>query len=163
MSTITRRRFAISFAVLVGMSAGAATLAQETPAEIEGEVIQLTQQTRNGEPGGLDAVMVRTRQGERVRLLLGEAGSCEGCVRVGDQVRARLSKNGATGDAYQVRAMKVKRTGEKIRFRDASGQLLRDRFREQARDRDRIHQPATGNGGRGGVGSRGGAKGSGRR
>lgn len=164
--------FAIPFSVMVGMLAGGGALAQDAPvkAKVEGEVVQVMEQTRAGELGNLDAVMVRTRKGEQVRLLLGEAGSCVGCVQVGDRVRVRLMKNGVTADGYQVRAMKVQRTGETTRFRNTAGELMRLQARDRTqdgtgqhdrvRDQDRTHRPsAAGTGG----GSGGGTKGGGRR
>ena len=146
----TKPNYSIPIAVLVGLLAGAGAAAQDSPARVEGEVVRVMQQTRAGEPANLDAVMVRTRNGERMRLLLGQAGDCPGCVQVGDQVRARLMKGGSSADGHQVRTMKVQRTGERTRFRNASGELLRTRSRngtgdgsgtnDRARSRDNRHR-----------------------
>ena len=42
------------------------------------------------EGGEYDRLTIRTRQGEEMRLHLGEGGACDGCFQVGDRVRARL-------------------------------------------------------------------------
>jgi len=138
MNTRKRGTFAIPLALPVALLLGGGVSAQDPPSTVEGEVVQVMQQARTGEPGGLDAVMIRTREGERTRLLLGAPGSCEGCVQVGDRVRARLSKSGSTADGYAVRSMRVERTGAKTRFRDGSGQLLQARSRDQNRDRSAV-------------------------
>ena len=101
-----------------------------------------------------------------------------GSVREGDQVRARLMGGDARGEAQRVRSMKVRRTGQTIDFRSATGDLLQTRDQVRLRDgtgdgvpdqdriraRDRVHEPGTGGGsGSGARGGRGGGGGGGRR
>jgi hypothetical protein len=140
--------------------------ADDAPAKIEGEVVQIMQQTGNA--GELDTLTIRTRQGQSIHLALGEAGSSEGRVQVGDRVSARLSQGEPTEQGYPVQSMKVRRTGETLQYRDESGQMLQTRTRArlhaqdgtgpatrtQSRTRARVHEPGTGNCPNGG-GSRG--------
>jgi len=168
-------RSAAVLAVLL-MALGAPLIAVgDEPEKIEGEVVQVMQQTGNA--GELDTLMIRTRQGEQKQLVLGEAGSSEGLVMEGDRISARLSGGEPTEHGYQVQSMKVRRTGETLQYRDASGEMLQTRTRSrdhahdgtgpatqtQSRTRDRIHEPGTGSCPHGG-GSRGhGGGGGGRR
>ena len=46
--------------------------ADEPPEQVQGEVVQVMQQTGNA--GELDTLMIRTSQGEQIHLALGEAG-----------------------------------------------------------------------------------------
>lgn len=173
-------RLAIAIALLLAIGAGSAVLAEDAPSprKIKGEVIQVMQQTRTGtgNAGEFDSVMIRTRQGEQMRLVLGEAGSSQGQIQAGDQVRARLSAGGPTEDGHRVQTMNVRRTGESFQYRDASGEMLQTQIRSrgqngsgaatqsQTRTRDRTHQPGTGNSGancRGGGGGGGGNSGGG--
>jgi hypothetical protein len=126
--------FAIGLGMLLGVFAAPAGLAQESPNKVKGEVTQVMQHVRDSDGGTLDAVMVRTRQGEQHRLLLGESGSCDGCVQVGDRVQMRLMDGGSSGEAHQVCSMRVKRTGESIQFRDDNGSLVGAQSRVQLRD-----------------------------
>ena len=162
---------AAALAVLL-MALGAPSIAaDDVPGKVEGEVVQLMQQTGNA--GELDTLMIRTRQGEQMRLALGEAGTSEGRVQVGDRITARLSDGEPTEQGYRVQSMKVRRTGETFQYRDASGQMLQTRTRTrsrehagdgtgpatrtQSRTRARIHEPGTGNcPNGGGSGRRGG-------
>jgi hypothetical protein len=158
---------AILAVVLVALGVQAPAAHDDAPGVVEGEVVRLMQQTSN--QGELDALQIRTRQGESMQLLLGEAGSSAGRVQEGDRIRARLSNAEPDGEAYRVRSMKVRRTGERLQYRDAAGEMLqtqaRDRFRDgtgtatqrRIHNRDRIHEPGTG-GGTGGHGHRGGGK-----
>lgn len=157
---------AILVVLLVGGFPAAAAHGDDTPEVVKGEVVRLMQQTSN--QGELDALQIRTRHGETMQLLLGEAGSSEGRVQEGDRIRARLSDGEPAGEAYRVRSMKVRRTGEKLQYRDASGEMLqmqtRDRFQDgtgaatqsRTQNQHRIHEPGTG--GSGGHGHRGGGK-----
>jgi len=170
-------RLAIATALVLAMGAGSAVLAEDAPSQrkIKGEVIQVMQQTRTGtgNAGEFDSVMIRTRQGEQMRLVLGEAGSNQGQIQAGDQVRVRLSAGGPTEDGYRVQTMNVRQTGQSFQYRDASGEMLQTQTRSrgqngsgtatgtqsQTRTRDRTHQPATGSSGancRGGGGGGGG-------
>jgi hypothetical protein len=151
------------------MSAG------DAPEKVEGEVVQLTQQAGNA--GELDTLMIRTRQGESMQLALGEAGTSEGRVQVGDRISARLSYGGPTEQGYRVQSMKVRRTGETLQYRDASGQMLQIRTQNrqrngdgtgpatqiQSRTRARIHEPGTGSCPNGAGSGRRGGGGGGRR
>lgn len=162
-------------AAFVGLLA-AATIpcpaASEPPEEVRGEVVEVMQSTRNG--GEFDALRIRTRQGEEMRLLLGGAGTAAG-LRAGDRVRARLAAGGPSDQGYPVRSMRVRRTGQTLQFRDASGNPVQDRLRDRDRSRDgsgsgsswqirsrsRLHDPGAGAcprsaAGRAGGGGRGG-------
>ena len=158
------------------MALGAPSIAAgDAPDKIEGEVVQLMQQTGNA--GELDTLMIRTRQGEQMRLALGEAGTSEGRVQVGDRVSASLASGEPIEQGYRVRSMKVRRTGETLQYRDASGQMLQTQTRSrihagdgtgpatqtQSRTRARIHEPGTGNCPYGGGSGRRGGGGGGRR
>jgi hypothetical protein len=147
--------------------------ADDPPGKVQGEVVQVMQQTGNA--GELDTLMIRTRQGEQIHLALGEAGSSEGRVQVGDQVSARLTNGEPTEQGYPVQSMKVRRTGETLQYRDASGQMLQTRTRARVHAQDgtgpatgtrtqtraRVHEPGTGNcpNGGGSRGNRGGGGG----
>jgi len=158
------------------MALGAPSIAAgDAPEKIEGEVVQLMQQTGNA--GELDTLMIRTRHGEQMHLALGDAGSSEGRVQVGDRISARLSGGEPTEQGYRVQSMKVRRTGETLQYRDASGEMLQTRARSrehsqngtgpatqtQSRTRARIHEPGTGSCPNSGSGSRGRGGGSGSR
>lgn len=129
-------------AVLIGSSAAYA-------AKVKGEIVQVGQQVQTQNGGTYDVVTVRTRQGEQVQLRLGPAGSCNGCVRQGDRIQAKVRAGGAEG--AQVRQMKVRRNGEMVSYGLRRGQLSRTRGgngsgtrgagngdRLQDRDRDRL-------------------------
>ena len=162
-------------AVLLAALGAPSIVAGDAPDRIEGEVVQIMQQTGNA--GELDTLMIRTRQGEQMHLALGEAGTSEGRVQVGDRVSARLSGGESTEQGYRVQSMKVRRTGETLQYRDASGQMLQTRTRSrehagdgtgpatqtQSRTRARIHEPGTGNCPYGGGSGRRGGGGGGRR
>jgi len=149
---------AIGLAVLLAIIAVSSAIAGDAPTKIKGEVIQVMQHAGTGNAGELDSVMIRTRQGEQKRLLLGQSGTCEGCVQVGDQIRAQLSAGGSTDGGYQVQTMKVRRTGESLQYRNDAGELLQTqtRSRNQSRDgsaaatqnraQDRDREPGTGGG-----------------
>jgi hypothetical protein len=159
-----------SSAALVGLLAALTipcTAAAEPLEEVRGEVVEVLQQTRNG--GEFDALRIRTRQGEEMRLLLGDAGSAAG-LQAGDRVRARLMAGDPWDQGYPVRSMRVRRTGQTLQFRDASGNPVRDRshVRDRSRDgsgsgsswqlrsRSRMHEPGTGACPRGATGRAGG-------
>lgn len=147
----TKRMFAVPLALSIGAFGAAGTLAQDTPTRVEGEVVRVMEQARVGEPDALDSIMIRTREGVRMRLLLGEPGSCQGCVQAGDQVRVRLMKrNASTEDGYLVRSMKVERSRQGVRFRNASGELVPIQTRDRIRSQEQIHRT-----GRGQAGTRG--------
>jgi len=165
--------FMIALAGLLASLAGPGVVAEETPPKIKGEVVQVMQQTGTRNEGELDALMIRTRQGEEMKLLLGEAGTSQGHVQEGDRVSVALSAGEPTQDGYRVRAMKVRRTGQSVEYRSAEGEMVRTQTRIRARNTDgtgdatqtqtrsraRIHEPGTGNRQNGGGGSRGGGGG----
>jgi len=171
-----------SAAMLAGLLAALGVppvVADDAPAKVEGEVIQVVQRTENA--GDLDTLRIRTRQGEEMRLVLGAAGSTAGSVQAGDRIRARLSNGGPTEQGYCVQSMKVRRTGQTLRYRNASGDVLQTQVRSRDRDRDRdgtgsgtaaqdrtrarIHEPGTGgcSGGDRGASRGNGGTGRGRR
>jgi hypothetical protein len=148
--------------------------AQASIEKVQGEVIQVQQQQQTRNQGEFDQIMIRTRQGEELRLRLGAAGQCGDCVRVGDQIRARVMA-GSGGQPGQVQSMKVRRNGELFAYQNQAGQLLQTRQRlrdgsgsgQPARDRQqaRIHDPGSANcrGGGGGAGRGNGGGGGGGR
>ncbi len=144
-------------------------------ASYEGEVIQVQERVRTANGGERDELRIRTREGEELRLHLGAAGACAGCVQVGDQVRIRTTRRTSEGEALQVRRMAVRRTGQEHAFCDRSGRPIATESRASAwrgagdrgagdqdrlRDRDRIHDPGSGRAGAGG-GPRAGGGGGG--
>lgn len=136
---------------------------------VKGEVVAVQQQTSNQ---GVDQmVTVRTRTGERKQFRLGDPDNCSGCVRVGDQVRARVS-SGPGDRSGRVQKMKVHRNGEMFGYSNQSGRLVRTRQRlkdgsgggRQAGVRNRDGGSGSGRGHAGaGSGSRGGSGGQGGR
>ena len=100
---------------------------------VKGEVVQVQQRLRTANDGEVDQLRVRTRQGEELRLQLGRAGSCPGCVQVGDQIRARV-RTGADGQPAQVQSMKVRRNRAMYGYCLESGDLIRQQDRTRARD-----------------------------
>jgi hypothetical protein len=167
--------FLIALVGLVVSLAGPGVVAEDTPPKIKGEVVQVMQQTGTQNEGELDALMIRTRQGEEMKLLLGDAGTSRGLVQKGDRVSVDLAGGEPTENGYQVRAMKVRRTGQSFEYRNAEGEMVRTQTRTRARNTDgtgdatqtqtrsraRIHEPGTGNCQSGGGGSRGGGGGRG--
>ena len=168
--------FLIALAGLLASLAGPGIVAEETPPKIKGEVVQVMQQTGTRNEGELDALMIRTRQGEEMTLLLGDPGTTQGHVQIGDRVSASLSPGEPTENGYRVQSMKVRRTGQSFDYRNADGEMVRtqtrtrsqnadgtgDATRTQTRSQARIHEPGAGNCRNGGGGSRGGG-GGGRR
>jgi len=137
--------------------------------KFKGEVVAVQQQTNN--QGADQLITVRTRNGEQKQFRLGDSGSCQGCVQVGDQVRARASR-GSDGQMGQVQSMKVKRNGEMFGYSNQSGQLVRTQQRlkdgsgsgQQAGQQSRDGGNGSGYGNRGsGSGSRGSGGGGGGR
>lgn len=100
---------------------------------VQGEVIEVQQQTQTPTAIEDDQLWVRTRQGREVRLATGRAGGCPDCVQVGDQIRARV-RGGSEGQASQVQSMKVRRDGSMYSYRFQNGELAQSQFRQRARD-----------------------------
>lgn len=140
--------------------------ASQSETTIKGEVVQVQQQIRTENDGAFDQLRVRTRQGQEMRLQLGKAGNCPGCVQVGDQIRARV-RSGADGQAAQVQSMKVRREGSMYSYRFQNGELAQNPARMRARDgsgagRSNREQWQRGSGGNGNCrGNGGGSRGSG--
>lgn len=129
----------------------------------KGEVIQVQERVRSENGGEQQQLTIRTREREELRLDLGAAGACAGCVQVGDQVRVRTTARSAQGQALEVRNMQVERTNSSYTFRTRSGQQIPTQVRtrgggnapggpggrgdlDRTRDRDRTHAPGTGGG-----------------
>jgi hypothetical protein len=110
--------------------------------EVKGEVVELRQGVRLENRGGIDQLTLRTRDGATHRLLMGRTDGCPDCVAVGDRVRARLVQGGSQAEPGRVQAMKVRRTGETLTFRNERGDLLRTTTRSQ--DRARLESSAGG-------------------
>jgi len=99
--------------------------------KVRGEVIRVEQQTIN--QGSEQFITVRTRQGEEKQFRVGDAGSCADCVKVGDQIQARVNKNSAgqgpnnaagAANAGQIQKMTVQRDGVKQGYHNESGQMV---------------------------------------
>ena len=134
--------------------------------KVKGEVIQVQQQQQTQNQDEFDHLMIRTRQGEEMRLRLGAAGQCDGCVQVGDQIRARV-RQGSSGQAGQIDSMKVKRNGEMFAYKNQGGQMVgvQKRLRDgSGAGHQRGNNQGAGNGncrGGGNRGARGGGGGNG--
>jgi hypothetical protein len=119
--------------VLILITSLPITAQDDDPPTIQGEVVQVHQNVRTRNGGAFDELTVRTRQGEQMRLRLGAAGECPGCVQAGDTIRARVMAGGPTDGALNVRQMKVRNSGQSYRFRNDSGDLLQTRERARSR------------------------------
>jgi hypothetical protein len=124
-------------ATLAAFALAAPIFSDEPPTErkIRGEVVAVRQLERTGNQGALDELTVRTKNGQMHRLVLGEAGGCVDCVRVGDRIRARVSGGEVEGSAQRVRSMQVKRSGERFAFGESAGQGSVQRTRQADRTR----------------------------
>ena len=157
-----------------------------TPAEagkkyskVKGHVIQVEERVRTANGGEFDRLTIRTRNGEEMRLHLGQGGACEGCYQVGDRVRARVHAGDSSGGARGVESIRVRRGGEMRGYVNADGRMVPQRSSRSGggagngdRLRDRQHEPGSGgcpgcgSGQRGGGGRRpggGGGRGGGGR
>jgi hypothetical protein len=124
------KRNCLAAVVLLGtpLFAAASSTAGGETRTVQGTVIGSVEVAGGGHEAALDSVRVRTRDGETVRLMLGPAGSCAGCVHDGDRIRARVMANTHNGTA-QVRTMQVRRSGERLAFRNQAGELVLARNR----------------------------------
>jgi hypothetical protein len=144
--------------------------------KVKGEVIKVEQQQRTGNAGELTQLTIRTRNGEQLRLHLGEAGACQNCVQVGDRIQARLQGQQGPNGMRQVQSMKVRRNGEMFRLgSDGNGNLVRQQSRfgdgpsagaDKNRVRTRLEDGSHGKGkgsraGQGGANAGGGGHGGG--
>jgi hypothetical protein len=135
--------------------------AQQSYKKVQGEVIQFQQQQQTRNQDEFDHLMIRTRQGEEMRLRLGQAGQCADCVQVGDQIRARVMQ-GSGGQAGQIQSMKVKRDGQMYGYKNQGGQMVetQQRLRDgSGAGRQRGNNQGTGNGNCQGSGQGGGNRG----
>ena len=155
---------AISTFLLI-FSATLPTAASQDETTVKGEVVQVQQRVRTENDSEFDQLRIRTRQGQEMRLQMGKADTCPGCVRVGDQIRARVG-GGTNGQAAQVQSMKVRRNGSMYSYRFQNGELAQSQARLRARDGSGAGrnnreqwQRGGGNGNRNGNGS--GSRGSG--
>ena len=138
----------------------------------EGQVVQVQERVRTENGAEQHQILVRTRAGEQLRFELGAAGTCDGCVQVGDQVRVRTQSRseaspaapGPGGEPAQVaRQLAVGRTDSIYTFRNRGGEAIPPRVRSGAsrapggtpggagdldrlRSRDRLCDPGTGGG-----------------
>ena len=153
---------------LAGMLASAPAAAGRVHQKVKGKVIKVEQHVRTQNAGEYDRLTIRTRQGEEMRLRLGEGGACEGCFQVGDRVRARIQARIQTGEGsqaeYQVRFMKLRREGRMFAFQQEGGRMVRVREgvgpgpragRQSGRERAGGPGPGTGKGRAGGGGQGG--------
>ncbi len=137
--------------------------AQESTQKVRGEVIQVQQQQATQNQGEFDHFTIRTRQGEEMQLRLGAAGQCGDCVRVGDQIRARVM-DGSGGQAGQIQSMKVKRNRQMSSYKNQGGQMVGTQQRLQdgsGAGHQRGNNQGIGNGNCQGGGQRGGNRGGG--
>jgi len=121
-------------------------LADDPPETVtlRGEIVQVRQRTEAaGEP--MTEIRVRTRERTETWVGLGPAADVGERFRVGDQVRVRGERIGPEG-AVTASRVRNQRTGDRLRLRDGSGTLSRQR------QRDRIHQPGSGTSSRAGTG-----------
>jgi len=123
---MTRIQHIIPLAALLIAVLALPVLAGQGYEKFKGEVFAVQQQTTN--QGADQMITVQTRNGEQQQFRLGDSGSCPGCVQVGDQVQARVSR-GSDGQSGQVQSMKVKRNGEMFGYSNQSGQLVRTQQR----------------------------------
>lgn len=149
--------------ILLALLFIAPAMAGEQLRKVQGEVLAVEN------AGEFDRLQIRTRSGEMVQVNLGEAGSCQGTVAAGDQVRLRLMSGGQVDGSYQARTMKNQGTGESYQFRTQSGEMVQAQDRLQTRTRLQNGsgtgtgaQTRTRSGGGGGSGSGGGGRGGGR-
>jgi hypothetical protein len=110
---------------LAGMLATAPASAKRAYQKVKGEVIKVEQHVRTRNGGEYDRLTIRTRQGEEMRLRLGEGGACEGCFREGDRIRARIRAGEGPQADCQVRSMKLRREGRMLAFREEGGRMIR--------------------------------------
>jgi hypothetical protein len=157
--------------VTLSLAVVSGSLAADDTVKIRGEVVGFQRGGPTEVGGEPDRITVRTRDGETRCLLLGEAGSCPGCVDVGDRIRARVMVGEPIGEPLRVRTMRVRRTGESLTFRNEAGELVHTRARRQEQsgadsvDAGRVRQQhrgqesgARGGGGRGRSGAGGGRR-----
>lgn len=147
--------------ILAALYSTLALSAQENTQKVRGEVIQLQQQQQTQNQDQFDHLMIRTRQGEEMRLRLGQAGQCADCVRVGDQIRARVMQKSG-GQAAQIQSMKVKRNGSMTSYKNQGGQMvgIQQRLRDgSGAGHQRGNNQGTGNGNCQGGGQGGGNRG----
>lgn len=111
-----------------------ATPSGTTPTSIQGQVLEVREQAQMQGGTHCTEMLVRTQQGDQMRVRLGEAGTCPGCVMQGDQVRLNLMSGGPVDGAYQAQSMKVRRTGNNYMIRNQQGDLIHTRDQMQLRD-----------------------------
>lgn len=145
---------------LAGVISTVPALAQQDYKRVRGEVIQVQQQQQTQNQDEFDHLLIRTRQGEQMRLRLGKAGHCDDCVQVGDQIRARVMQ-GSDGQAGQIQSMKVKRNGEMHGYRNQGGQMVGTQ--QRLRDGSGAGHQRGNNQGTGSGNCRGGGQGGGNR
>jgi len=96
--------------------------------KVKGHVIKVEQQTRTGNDGESTQLTIRTRNGDQMRLNLGDG--CQGCVKVGDQVQARLQGKQGPNGVGQAQSIKVRRGGEMFSLHNnGSGNMIRQQGR----------------------------------
>ena len=101
--------------------------------KVKGHVIQVEERVRTANGGELDRLTIRTRNGEELRLNLGQGGACEGCYQVGDRIRAKVHAGDGSGAGLGVRSAKVKRAGEMRGYVNAGGKMVPSRSPAAAR------------------------------
>jgi hypothetical protein len=171
--TAMRPKAALTFTLVLGLSmASVPAGARQDETTVKGEVIQVQQRARTENDGELDHLRIRTRQGEEMRLQLGKAGTCEGCVQAGDQIKARV-RQGTDGAPAKVQSMQVRRQGALYSYRYQNGELVQNQARPRAQDgsgvgnhnamrqRQQIHTAGSGSCAGGGAGNRGSGVGGG--
>lgn len=151
---------AITAILLIALSTSP-MMAAKGKVKVKGEVLAIEQQSGGANGPAYDVMTVRTRQGDKVQLRLGEAGTCGDCARVGDQVRVRTDQRSGSGfadgqgRAVRVRSLEVRRDGQAMRFQNQDGNLVRTRTQSRLEDGS-----GRGSGGGSGAGRGGGTGGS---
>ena len=147
-----KRLLAIATVLLVtGLLIGPPAAAKKQYAKVKGEVVRVEQQVRTANGGEADHLMIRTRNGEELRLNLGAGGACEGCFRAGDRVQARVGAAAGDGNGRQVHSMQVRRNHEMFGYSRQGGRMVggpgsgnKAGRGLHVRDRDRLRDPAGG-------------------
>lgn len=176
---MTKRTWTITLVLglTIGLLALPASAARETQ-KVRGQVTAMGEAAPGPNGTTMRTIQLRTKDGEMLQLHLRERESCANCLRVGDQIRARVHTQNPQGSALRVQSMKVNRDGQSLRYQDGSagwrgGSQGQPGAGQGTGQRDRLHAPDTSGGpgpqhgasapaqGNGGRGSGGASRGRG--
>jgi hypothetical protein len=155
-------RYAPAAMILLLVLGGAIGLARDDrETAVKGRVIEFT------EVDGFDQLTIARKDGSRMAVRLGRAGTCRNAVTAGDRVRIRLAGDCPAGGVPQARGMRVRRTGASYEFRNGTAAMTGHRDQDRLRDGSCTGAGGRGSGrgagGGGGGGARGGTGGGGSR